>query len=135
MARGEEPAPRRSRRGEAVEKPMKYPAASQPEDSEVLEDDITRCICGHADYPGPSLSIKDQFGPAGMRADPVRRTQHLQLTAIQEDMGNFFVQCDQCHVWQHGGCLGIHDESIIPDEYFCERCKPEFHKVIKPTSL
>ncbi|KAK5076639.1 Histone deacetylase complex subunit [Lithohypha guttulata] len=120
MARGDSSAPRRSRRGAETDKDplLKQPSADE-EDQEVLEDDVTRCICGHADYPGPSVSIKDQFGPA----------------ALTEDMGNFFVQCDNCHVWQHGGCLGIHDESIIPDEYYCERCKPDFHKVMKASNL
>lgn len=89
------------------------------DDNEVIEDDITRCVCGHADYPGPSVTIRDKYGAA----------------AITEDMGNFFVQCDNCHVWQHGGCMGLHDESIIPDEYFCEKCRPDFHKIIKASSI
>ena len=58
-----------------------------------------------------------------------------EIAALTEDMGNFFVQCDNCHVWQHGGCLGIHDESIIPDEYYCEKCRPDFHKVIKVNNM
>ncbi|KAK4991635.1 Histone deacetylase complex subunit [Elasticomyces elasticus] len=36
--------------------------------------------------------------------------------------GGFFIQCDSCSVWQHGGCVGIVDESSAPDTYFCEIC-------------
>lgn len=66
MARSDQNAPRRSRRGAEVEKETAIETL-QPEDDdmEVLEDDITRCICGHADYPGPSISIREQYGPAG----------------------------------------------------------------------
>lgn len=70
---------------------------------------------------------------------PFKRLQRQVLTdtrlALTEDMGNFFVQCNNCHVWQHGGCLGIPDESIIPDEYYCEKCRPDFHKVIKASNM
>lgn len=46
-------------------------------------------------------------------------------------MGDFFVQCDKCLVWQHGGCVGFQDEIELPDEYFCEICKPRLHKIYK----
>ncbi|KAK5944689.1 Histone deacetylase complex subunit [Knufia obscura] len=120
MSRSEQSAPRRSRRGAEQEKEVsiKQPPV-EDDDNEAIEDDVTRCICGHADYPGPSQGIRDQYGTA----------------ALTEDMGNFFVQCDNCHVWQHGGCMGLHDESIIPDEYYCEKCRPDFHKVIKPNNI
>ncbi|KAI9282671.1 hypothetical protein BY458DRAFT_496944 [Sporodiniella umbellata] len=36
------------------------------------------------------------------------------------------VQCDDCEVWQHCSCMGL-DEPDIPDQYFCEVCKPENH--------
>lgn len=57
------------------------------------------------------------------------------VTAITDDLGNFFVQCDNCHVWQHGGCLGLTDDSMLPDEYYCEKCRPEYHKIIKASHL
>jgi len=31
--------------------------------------------------------------------------------------------------------MGLHDESIIPDEYYCERCRPDFHKIFKPNNM
>lgn len=62
-------------------------------------------------------------------------TDRLFSAALSDDIGNFFVQCDNCHVWQHGGCMGLNDESIIPDEYYCEKCRPDFHKIIKGSNL
>ena len=66
MSRSEQSAPRRSRRGAEEEK--KVPARQHTlelDDNEAIEDDVTRCICGHADYPGPSQGIREQYGTAG----------------------------------------------------------------------
>lgn len=67
MARSDQNAPRRSRRGAEIEREIV--TDTKPEDdedeNEVIEDDITRCICGHADYPGPSITIREQYGTAG----------------------------------------------------------------------
>ncbi|KAG1151743.1 hypothetical protein G6F37_006265 [Rhizopus arrhizus] len=43
------------------------------------------------------------------------------------------VQCDECEVWQHCECMGL-DEPDIPDQYFCELCKPENHFVTRLSS-
>ena len=67
MARSDQHAPRRSRRGVEAEKDIisKAMPLEDDDDEQVLEDDITRCICGHAEYPGPSVSIRERFGAAG----------------------------------------------------------------------
>ena len=37
--------------------------------------------------------------------------------------------CDNCSVWQHNDCMGItEDADKLPDQYFCELCKPEDHR-------
>lgn len=46
-----------------------------------------------------------------------------------DDVGSLFIQCDNCQVWQHGGCVGIMDEPMCPDEYYCEECRKDLHKV------
>lgn len=76
------------------------------------EEDITRCVCGHQEYPGPPLSEAFRSG-----------------AAQGEDAGGLFIQCDGCSVWQHGGCVGIIEESQSPDKYYCEECKPREHKL------
>ncbi|KAL1296671.1 hypothetical protein AAFC00_000151 [Neodothiora populina] len=76
------------------------------------EDDVTRCVCGHQEYPGPPL------------------TSDLSIEGVSEDAGGLFIQCDKCHVWQHGGCVGIMDESKSPENYFCEMCDKSLHNVM-----
>lgn len=82
---------------------------SQDEDDDDVDDDeeeeVTRCLCGHAEYQGDD-------GSGDSTSD------------------GFFIQCDKCHVWQHGFCVGIMDSSSAPDEYWCEKCKPDLHKLI-----
>lgn len=75
------------------------------------EEEITRCICGQQDYPGPPLS--EAF--AGLSDAQI------------EDAGELFVMCDGCSVWQHGGCVGIVAENSTPEKYFCEQCRPKQH--------
>ncbi|KAJ5948793.1 hypothetical protein N7454_002100 [Penicillium verhagenii] len=48
---------------------------------------------------------------------------------LPDDIGSMFIQCDTCKVWQHGGCVGIMDEEMSPDEYFCEECRKDFHRI------
>jgi hypothetical protein len=79
------------------------------------DDEITRCVCGMQDYPGPPLT--DDFPTI---TDPSQA----------EDAGGLFIQCDKCHVWQHGGCVGIMDETKSPDNYFCELCDKKMHNVL-----
>lgn len=81
------------------------------EEEEDMEEDeveeVTRCICGN-----PEL----QLAPDNPDFDDV-------------DTG-FFIQCEQCQVWQHGYCVGIKDEVDAPDKYWCELCKPELHTLV-----
>jgi len=140
MSRTDQAAPRRSRRGAEAEKEALVKQQSvEEEDNEVIEDDVTRCICGQAEYPGPSASIREQYNNTGKQCSTIQqRTKQLTkvfLIAPSDDIGNFFVQCDNCHVWQHGGCMGLNDEAIIPDEYYCEKCRPDFHKIIKGANM
>lgn len=74
--------------------------------------DITRCICGHQEYPGPPLTDDTKS-----RSD------------VSDDAGGLFIQCDKCSVWQHGGCVGIMDEDKTPEDYFCEQCDKRLHQV------
>lgn len=42
------------------------------------------------------------------------------------------VQCDNCNVWQHCPCVGLAGitENEMPDQYYCEECKPENHVLV-----
>ncbi|KAI0047757.1 hypothetical protein FA95DRAFT_1190226 [Auriscalpium vulgare] len=44
------------------------------------------------------------------------------------DAGEFMVQCETCHCWQHGLCMGFESEDQLPkDDYLCEQCRPDLH--------
>ncbi|KAF3940414.1 hypothetical protein ABW19_dt0203729 [Dactylella cylindrospora] len=83
---------------EAVDEEMEDNYSGNEED-----EGETRCVCGFKEYQGGSDD------------------SHTDLT------DGLFIQCDQCHVWQHGLCVGIRDKALAPDNYFCEQCKPENH--------
>ncbi|KAL5385142.1 hypothetical protein DPSP01_004952 [Paraphaeosphaeria sporulosa] len=92
-------------------------------DDEITEEDeVTRCVCGQQEYPGPpSDAGKFRDGQLSSVTD-----SDLQ----GDDAGGLFIQCDICKVWQHGGCVGIMEEAASPDEYFCEECRKDLHKVL-----
>ncbi|KAK4124908.1 hypothetical protein N657DRAFT_570466 [Parathielavia appendiculata] len=89
------------------------------------EDEAVRCVCGNDEYQGPppldedsKHGFKHAFGlDPFFSADPT------------DDTAGLFVQCDICKVWQHGGCVGIMTEESSPEEYFCEQCRQDLHKL------
>ena len=101
--------------------------AQEDEDEEEGEEEITRCVCGHQEYPGmpvPRASLKLTGG----------QDSSISSTALPEDAGGLFIQCDVCKVWQHGGCVGIMEVAMSPDEYFCEQCRKDSHKITTTSS-
>lgn len=50
-------------------------------------------------------------------------------TEQDDDSGEAWISCEQCFAWQHNVCVGVSSfEDEIPDNYWCEICKPENHK-------
>ena len=46
-----------------------------------------------------------------------------------EDSGEAWISCETCYVWQHNVCVGVSSyEDEIPDNYWCEQCRPQDHK-------
>ncbi|KAI0084882.1 hypothetical protein BDY19DRAFT_987305 [Irpex rosettiformis] len=41
------------------------------------------------------------------------------------ESGEFMVECDKCHAWQHGNCMGYATIADAPADYFCEKCRPD----------
>jgi hypothetical protein len=68
------------------------------------QEEVTRCMCGQQDYPGD-----------------------------EKKFDGAFVQCDECKVWQHIGCVHFPREKI-PQEYFCELCKPDLHQQLETST-
>lgn len=49
----------------------------------------------------------------------------------EEDVERDMICCDQCSAWQHNDCMGLtFAKGQEPDQYYCEQCKPENHKVL-----
>lgn len=103
----------------------------EADDEENDEEEITRCLCGQQDYPGLPPSRRNAKGrhrvPAGAKENATSAKSESDPTS--DDAGSMFIQCDSCKVWQHGGCVGIMDEAMSPDEYFCEKCRKDLHKI------
>lgn len=98
-----------------------------PGSDEVQEDDdAVRCICGYDEYPGPP-PLEDGDSKRGAK-DSIN-TDPIFATDVTDDAAGFFVQCDVCKVWQHGACVGIMTEESSPEEYFCEQCRKDLHKI------
>ena len=117
------PPPRRTRSG--LEEPKEPPVIAQDEDEEEDvedEEEVTRCVCGQAEYPGLP-------GPT-LEALKLRTKDSAAATELlTKDIGDIFIQCDVCKVWQHGGCVGITDDGSSVAEYFCEECRKDLHKL------
>lgn len=39
----------------------------------------------------------------------------------RSNLDTFMVDCDRCHSWYHGSCIGITKDSV-PDSWFCDDC-------------
>jgi PHD finger protein len=97
------------------------------DDGEDEDGETTRCVCGFQEYPGPPVDVISSSGShRGSRSGASGGND-----GQTEEPGSLFIQCDTCEVWQHGGCVGIMTESVSPENYFCEQCKPEFHRLMK----
>lgn len=109
LAQMDRPLTRRRTREQDVDDDDLTKLDDDLDDDLIEEDEVTRCVCGYQEYPGPpSDAAKSLEG---------------------DDLSGLFIQCDICKVWQHGGCVGIMDEAASPDEYFCEECRKDLHKV------
>ncbi|OJJ48365.1 hypothetical protein ASPZODRAFT_14505 [Penicilliopsis zonata CBS 506.65] len=105
----------------------------EDEDAEE-EEEITRCLCKQQDYPGlPPSRYEGLLGrrgaASGIKDETAANTAGDPLDPLSDDIGSMFIQCDRCKVWQHGGCVGIMDEAMSPDEYFCEECRKDLHRI------
>lgn len=97
------------------------------EDGDGDEDDGTvRCICGLPEYPGPPQWTEDDKKQSG-------DMEFITAEDVTEDLAGFFLSCDSCKVWQHGGCVGIKNEDVSPEEYYCEQCRKDLHRIFTAT--
>lgn len=120
----------RRARGDEEQDPLRPGEGEEYEEEgdEEEEEEVTRCLCGQQEYPGLPPSRRETFGRNGRDERP----SHLPNDGsdlMSDDIGSMFIQCDACKVWQHGGCVGIMDEAMSPDEYYCEECRKDLHQI------
>lgn len=99
--------------------------AVEDDDVIVEDEETTRCICGQLEYPGPPVDHTMRGSVVGS-VPPTTAADD-----VVDERGGLFIQCDACQVWQHGGCVSLMEEAEVPDNYFCEECKPDHHEVLK----
>lgn len=101
---------------EKASRPDNFDMANGSDDLQEEEDEAVRCICDSEDYPGrPPVEGPD--------------ADFFASIEFTDDVTGFFVQCDVCKVWQHGACVGIFSAESSPEEYFCEQCRKDLHKI------
>lgn len=96
-----------------------------PDEIPEEDDGAVRCVCGFDDYPGPPPADDDKKQGVKDSID----VEPLLPSDVNDDVAGLFVQCDVCNVWQHGACVGIMSEETTPDEYFCEDCRKDLHRI------
>lgn len=125
--------PRRAKAGRNQPKVQRLPSVSSDDESSD-ENSVTRCICHKIRKCHPFNDMTCfcicQFTPSCL----CLVTTHLKLTfpsPFPLDNDGMMVQCDNCNVWQHCPCVGLAGitEDEMPDQYYCEECKPENHVV------
>ncbi|KAK2032926.1 PHD-finger domain-containing protein [Colletotrichum zoysiae] len=119
-----------SRRRTRAQEDARDKARADPYDMATGSDDVqeddesVRCVCGFDEYPGPPPFEEDsKHGKHNPEAD------FFASIELSDEVSGLFVQCDVCKVWQHGACVGIFTEESSPDEYFCEKCRKDLHKI------
>lgn len=118
---------RRARGDDEHGQPLKPGEEEEEEEEDDEEEEVTRCLCGHQEFPGLPPSRREALGRGGRDEKSSNTTGAPEV--VSDDIGGMFIQCDLCKVWQHGGCVGIMDEAMSPDEYFCEECRKDLHKI------
>lgn len=73
--------------------------------------------------------VSEPSSPAGDDDDDNAIIRCICGYIKDEDDGRVMICCDMCEAWQHNECMEISEDSDeLPDQYFCEQCKPEDHK-------
>lgn len=58
---------------------------------------------------------------------PASVNQLAQAAVDDDGSYGFMIMCEQCKCWQHGPCVDIPDETVCPEIYYCEQCRPDLH--------
>lgn len=53
---------------------------------------------------------------------PIDAEEDANCVCFQGYQGQFMLDCDRCHKWYHGSCVGI-DSANPPEIWYCEPCE------------
>ena len=83
------------------------------------DSEVTDCICGFRKVGGGGPWKSAEEGEEGAAVEAAEPTEVL-ATAEQ----SFFVDCDSCHIWYHGVCVGFKNEEEVAagGSWVCESC-------------
>ena len=80
---------------------------------------ITSAVAGtlrqNREHP---FKLPDSLSPV---ASPEPAEEVNRCFCGRGNLNTFMVDCDRCHSWFHGGCVGIAKDTI-PDVWFCDDC-------------
>jgi len=128
-ATSEPPPPVSSRRSKRTTHDVEEEDVSKvEEDDDIIfdeDEETTRCICGFQEYPG----LPTEAMPTSGHSRKGSHAPTIEADAQSDEARGLFIQCDLCKVWQHGGCVGIMEQSAVPENYYCEdeKCRPDLH--------
>ena len=124
---GTKTASRKKQNMEKMIKDVATKGVNEDEDEDVEDEEVTRCICGNVDFPEMPLSHagSSKAGPKDNHVPSVANTSGKTPDTNEV----FYIQCDSCKVWQHSPCVGVSEMPKDDEEYYCEHCRKDLHKV------
>ena len=115
-----------SRRSSRVSKPSSVSVSV--DDNSVELESCTDSNAAFEPVPGTSTPMATaSYPPSEMDASVV--SEHLtndevvNCTCRRTEEDGLMIQCDICLCWQHGACLGIEDDNLVPDKHVCQICR------------
>jgi len=79
----------------------------------------TRCI----EAVRRAIARPADLHPRPPPTQPLRAEADTRCVCERNEHIGAMVQCDECHMWQHGHCVGVALHGGGPDSYTCERCR------------
>merc|ERR1719401_377213 len=64
------------------------------------------------------LKLFDCTSPGNQSSEPEKEVNRC---FCGRNVNTFMVDCDRCHSWFHGSCIGI-TKDTVPDVWFCDDC-------------
>lgn len=60
---------------------------------------------------------------ASIVSEHLTNDEVVNCTCRRTEEDGLMIQCDICLCWQHGACLGIEEDHLVPEKHVCQICK------------